>query len=309
MNLVGKTVKMFGLDPIVDTYKEGKRASARYAEMEATIQAQVGQISQMEKELDDLRTQLTPSYPYLSKPHQYPGIIFNTLPKSGSVYIGKTLAQSLDIEYLEYAITHGFFPNYYVIEHAAARLPLGNVLRQEHFNPDPINLNVLAHHTDRLVVHVRDPRQATLSWYHHFDRLRREHSDGVNYTIHQAPDGYDDWAFEKKIDWHIETHLVSCVQWISDWMDAEENGWSGQLLFTRYEDFIADQDAFFRRILDFYDIPQEAFDLKAASLTLENNYRKGKSDEWVGVFTDAQASRAKEIIGPKIFSRFNWDSA
>lgn len=46
---------------------------------------------------------------FVTKKHNLPGILFNTLPKSGSVYIARTLANSPDIEYRDIKVAHGFF--------------------------------------------------------------------------------------------------------------------------------------------------------------------------------------------------------
>ncbi len=291
MNFKGKITNILGLTPFIDRYREGVRAPARYQEFTDIIKAHV-------EEINDLNASIRQS--------MLPPIMFNTLPKSGSVYIGKTLANSLNVEYLERNIFHGFFPNYFLIDYEATRLSLGNVIRQEHFNATDLNMMFLRRYLDRLVIHTRDPRQATLSWYHHFDRLRREHPDGVNYTVHQAPNGYDSWDQSEKLDWHISTHLRSCVDWISDWVKYAESSREVSVLFTRYEDFVDNQAEFFARIVDFYNIDQSLFNLRVPAKTIENNYRRGEKSEWKTVFSLEQRDMATNLIGPELLKRFNW---
>jgi len=218
------------------------------------------------------------SRPPLAEP--LPAIILNTLPKSGSIYIGRTLADGLGIKYSLESISHGFFPNYYIIPNKLLALSKESALRQEHFDPNPVNLQLLKKWAPRIILNVRDPRQATLSWLHHANRLAREHPDGINYTIHELPDGYLGWPIERQLDWQIDTHLVSAVGWLRNWFDWIDSDHAGpKVLVTRLEDLVADEQAFFERILEFLRIPKERFVYRPPEKTITHNYRLGATDE------------------------------
>ena len=245
---------------------------------------------------------------YINKNHQVPGIIFNTLPKSGSVYISKTLSRSLDIEYRNINLAHGYFPNYFLIARELSRITKGNVIRQEHFDASPINIKILLRYVDRIIVHLRDPRQATLSWLHHVNRLLKESpEDSVNYTIHTPPNGYLEWSIEKQLDWHIETHLRTVVEWINDWVNYVDNGGTLKVHFSSYEDLVSNEDSFMKNLLDFYSIPHNLFRHTPAEKIIDNNYRKGEKNEWVEVYSEKQKQEAKSIIGADLLNRFNWN--
>ncbi|MBO6520072.1 MAG: sulfotransferase domain-containing protein [Rhodospirillales bacterium] len=300
MNILGAIARVTGLTPYIDVYREGTRVPALRRQFEEYIAAKEREISQL-KEVNARQ------HEFVSRETKVAPILFNTLPKSGSVFIGKTLAQSIDIEYSEQPMFHGFFPTYFLIDSAAQRLRLGNIIRQEHFDASALNINLITRFVDKLVVHVRDPRQATLSWFHHFDRLQQLHPDGINYTVHQAPPGYGDLSNPERIDWHIETHLASCVNWINDWLHVAEKNKNLPILLTTYEDFLVDKQAFFQRIFDFYGIENAANDLAEPAKHIDNNFRSGQKDEWVGVLTERQKKRCAEIIGHTLADRFKWE--
>jgi DNA-binding transcriptional LysR family regulator len=69
----------------------------------------------------------------------------------------------------------------------------GGYVAQSHLAPSLENLQILQHYRLKTVLHLRDPRQALLSWVHHIARRRR-----VDLTaLHQAEwimPGPDSWA-------------------------------------------------------------------------------------------------------------------
>jgi hypothetical protein len=235
-----------------------------------------------------------------------PAILLNTLPKSGSIYIMRTLAQSLSIEFFDKSIAFGYFPRYFMVPGSLERLRAGNVVRQEHFDATPLNIELCGRYVDRMVLQVRDPRQAMYSWAHHVNRLAKLAPDGVNYTIHQPPQGFYDWSFEQQLDWHIETHLVSLVGWLREWLAYEGRGGPIALLWTSYDELVADERALFQRILDFYEIPSARFVFRPAAKTIDNNFRAGDPDAWKKAFTAQQKGRCEEIIGADLLKHFGW---
>lgn len=281
-----------GLLESVTTIKNDFRRRPRQSKLDRLMNDKddlLKAIESKEVEIELLKERITyyegkPTY-YLNKQTILPGIIFDAIQKSAGVFIVRTLAQSLDIEFREISMAHGHFPYYFVIPNSLERVRQGNMIRHEHFNTSRINIEVLSRYTDRLIVHLRDPRQATLSWMHHAERLHREHPDGFIVNIHFTfPDGYEDRTFEQRLDWHIDTQLRSIFEWISDWVAYANTGGKVKVLFTRYEDFLKDEQSFFRRILDFYDIPQQAFIYSPAEKTMAFHFREGRADEW-GLYT------------------------
>lgn len=204
-------------------------------------------------------------------------------------------------------VSHGFFPDYYPIPGRMARFTDGRVVRQEHFDAKPLTINWLGRYTDRMILHLRDPRQATLSWLHHANRLAREHPDACNYTVHSLPQGYLEWPFDRQLDWQIETHMASLAAWLRGWLSYVDGAERDlRVMTTRYEDMVADELGFFARVLEFYGIPDALFVHRPAEKTLAHNYRRGEPGEWLRVFSSAQKARSVDLIGRDILAHFNW---
>lgn len=233
-----------------------------------------------------------------------PSILFNTLPKSGSVFITKTLTQGLGFQHL--AVSLGYFPVDLIDWTKLKRAAQGNHVSQEHFDASEMNLQILRHFKPRMVLHLRDPRQATLSFLHHTVRLFNEGHGDMAFQICPTPG--KDFYFESlsgQIDWMIENYLTGAVKWICDWL-AVADAKGLDILITTYEDFVSDNQALYHRILDFYGIPRERFHAVALAKTMENHYRKGKVAEWKEVFSPRQRERATAVVTQKLIDRFNW---
>ncbi len=240
-----------------------------------------------------------------------PPIVLNTMPKSGSVYILGTLASSLSIERYNKPICHGFFPEYFMIPAALHRLSLGNVARQEHFNASPLNIDICSNYFRRMVLHVRDPRQATLSWTHHVNRhlTRYPEQPYVHGSQYDPPTGFLHWSLEQQISWHIERFFVGSVKWLQEWLGYQRNEGPVAVLVTTHDELVADERAFFARIVDFFDIPNSRFHWSPEDKKIENHFRSGNPNEWTTVFTEAQKKRCLELLDRALLERFGWPTA
>jgi len=241
------------------------------------------------------------------KTKKLPPILINTMQKSGSIYLTRTIATSLGIEYSLVSLASGIFPSYCMMPAAFKRFRRGSIVRQEHFDASHFNLEICARYVDRIVLHLRDPRQSTLSWTHHFNRYRDIHPGSTVGTVHRPPEDFCRWPFERQLDWHIDHHLVSQVMWLRRWMLVEQEA-PFQILRTRYEELLNNERALFDRILAFYDIPAGGIAMRTPEKTIEYHYRCGRSDEWKEVFTSGQKRRSRTIIGNDILEHFGWDT-
>ncbi|HDN26564.1 MAG TPA: hypothetical protein ENG03_05625 [Thioploca sp.] len=77
-------------------------------------------------------------------------------------------------------------------------------------------------------------------------------------------------------------------------------------MFTQYEDFKENPDAFFASIWAFYDL-DKSFTYKVKTLRVgERHFRKGMVDEWRQVFSPEQAVKASQMIPERLFKKFKW---
>ena len=245
----------------------------------------------------------------------FPGILLNTIPKSGSIYLANALCRGLGIPFMR--ISGDWFPGDVLVPDQLRILAAGNAVTQEHLDANPQNRVALNVILDRLVVHVRDPRMTTLEWVHHLITERALH--GPEATQLQLPElvppGFFDLSMSEKIDHQIDHLLPVMIGWLTDWVDASEDAaFRSQILFTRYDDMVADEPAFYRSILDFYGIAEsqfsyEPFQPRASErpeLEGEFHFRNKRTDEWRDVFTPAQLDRACAMMPKRLLKRFDW---
>ncbi len=92
----------------------------------------------------------------------------NTMPKSGSVFLADHLASLYRTPFARIGVDS--FPRSLVIPGRAEVLAQGGLWDQMHLDASPENLDQLERAGIRKIyLHVRDPRQATLSWAHHLE--------------------------------------------------------------------------------------------------------------------------------------------
>lgn len=221
-------------------------------------------------------------------------IFINTLPKSGSIFIRRSLERSVRLK--SHKLAYGYFPTDIVDYYKVKAFSSGGRIAQEHLDAAPLNLAYLEQFVGKWVLHLRDPRGSLLSWVHHLDRLQKEgHSDAVHASSPFLPTDYFERSVGQKIDWQIEHYLKQSVAWISGW-----NGYYAahpeSMLVTSHNELSADSGQVIARILAFYGMDNGP--VKLAEKSMYNHYRKGETDEWKSVYTDAQQARAAAICTP-----------
>lgn len=239
-------------------------------------------------------------------------IIFNTAPKSGTVFLSETLYWGLDysFKYISpaYALRDNITPQW--IQNLFKE---GSALTRGHFDASIFNTQLLKLYTDRIVVNFRDPRAIILSWTHHTNKHYANGNADFIYYVAPVPPvniGYFEWDLKKQLDWQIENFLPDLVAWMQEWVafahkEQADNGF--KVLITTYEAFKADEHGFFNKIIDFYEIPRADFKYEPHAKTEESHFRKGLIDEWKEAFTEIQLQRMSEIIPPKLLEMFGWE--
>ncbi len=239
-----------------------------------------------------------------AKDRGLPPILINAVPKSASESIWNRIAAGLGMA--QGHISLGLFPDCLAIPHRVRGLAGGGVAAKEHMPATPYNLTTLAAGgVDRVVVHLRDPRQSTLSWAHFLEGdvrsrllapLWRKTTPGA--ALFRLP-------FEAQIDWHIDSYLPIVMDFVDGWVAAGEASDNAvAVAFLSFETFKRDPGAYFGEVLAFHGIDPAAFadDANAEVIHL----RKGAVDEWREVFTPEQQERAWQRIPPHLAERFGW---
>ena len=232
-----------------------------------------------------------------------PGILFNTLPKSASVYILEIISKSLQKTVT--TISPGYFPIDLVDFRRFQLLIEQKGIAQSHLDASTMNLKYIKR-IEKVIIHFRDPRQATLSWLHHLERLNHEGEKEMLFAVNpNLPKEYFGLTFKEKIDYQLKMYFPRIVEWMINWIDfLDKSNDSERFYLSTYEEFKKDSHVFFRAIFDFLGCPD--IEIIQVKPTTKKNFRKGLIDEWESVFSQSQISTIESMIPKRLMDRFNW---
>lgn len=231
-------------------------------------------------------------------------MLINTVPKSASETIWNRLAAGLGMAQSHVSI--GLFPECTVLPYRMQTFVQGGIIAKEHLPATPYNVRQLREAgIKRMIFHVRDPRQATLSWAHFVqdDVSMRLLAPIWRQVVPKAQ--VLNQGLSATLDWAIDVYLPQLLKFMTDW-DAlgRDPDQDFEVKFLSFEYFRRQGDAYFEDVLDFYGIRRESFEPGAESEDV--HYRKGELEEWREVFTRAQARRAWDQIPQELAERFGW---
>lgn len=243
-------------------------------------------------------------------------IFFNALGKSASSFLCAAITQGLKMPQVD-QVAGGAYPLFLLTQRLVQRAATENCFANHHLPAHPVNLYLLDHFYDKLIVHVRDPRQATLSHLRNMWRHKREGDEWLDEVMFLWDGGIPEGFFERsesgQLDYLIDVKLHESVEWIQGWLDAAaESSFRPVILFTTYEEFVRDKTAFIWKILDFYDIPHDRFDYPVEQEPNPDEFLYEKSetaDEWLSVFTGEQKARANAQVPSAMCERFGWPNS
>lgn len=254
---------------------------------------------------------------YFLQKNYHPNIVFNAMTKSGSEYIAKSLVDGLSYQRKDFESIYNY-ENKTNFSNMNKFFSRNSKVAKQHFSakrfslPDGLNfiwvldLEKYSKYTNKIVVHVRDPRQAVLSRTHHTVFYRR----GGPFSL-DLPANYFSLPLHDQISWNIEHYLPTIVAWLQTWIeikkqeDAKLNGL--KILFTKYDELLTDEKELFIKIVSFFDIDPRKFKHKPVAKTSNVNYRKGDPNEWKTQITQVQIERMNELIPKDILTYFNWE--
>ena len=234
-----------------------------------------------------------------------PPMLVVTLPKSGSIYLHRALRDGLGKREIPHNVA-GRLPHVGIELTALPRLIGARGIIVAHYSPSQPNIAEIGTRLDRMIVHVRDPRQAMISWCH-FLPAYAAGTDPAEAALYGLPEGFGTWEESAQLDWLIDHHFALWVDWIQGWHQATSEGWlSTRVLFTRHEDLVADRVKFFERILRFYDIDPILFKAPPLPHRGEANFRSGETQEWRRVMTPEQQARVNALLPRRLADVFDW---
>ena len=233
-----------------------------------------------------------------------PGVLLNTLPKSGSVFLMHTLSRSLQCGRMHVGNMYSLVDQ--ISLEKIRRFVGGGYISQDHLAPSPENVQILEHFHCRVVLHVRDPRQALVSWTHHADDVyRREGEEALLLFPERPPTAYFSWDFAQKLDWQIDHYWPVLISWLVHWLEVRDTG-RLPVLLTTYDELRDDIVGLCRRICDFCGVADDRFRFVEIPKTAEYHYRLADGGEWLRVLSTTQRDRVNATLPPEIACRLGW---
>ena len=232
-------------------------------------------------------------------------ILLNTMPKSGSIYIMRVVQRIVGLDFMY--VGNGYNLIDQIALQSVKKFVGGGYVAQNHLAPSVENLQILEHHRLKMVLHVRDPRQALLSWVYHLDRITESNdaSEFLLYFVPRTPPGYFALPLSQKIDWQLENYLPDLIAWTKQWVEIADQG-TIPILITDQKDLQSDEKAFFDSILAFYQYNLD-YALPDVPKTDETHFRRADPREWLRTFTPEQAASATSAIPDMLRTRFGWE--
>jgi hypothetical protein len=234
------------------------------------------------------------------------GILLNTMPKSGSVYIQKSLSKILGFATMDLGNSYGLIDQMNIQD--TRTFSRGGFVSQNHLAPSPENLQVLRHFKLKMVLHMRDPRQALLSWVHHLQYVTggNDTSEELLYVTPRPPFGYFKLSLSRQIDWQIDNYMPQLVHWAERWVEITDLN-TIPIMITHQNALRTEEKAFFDKILAFYDIDLDYALPNLARTIKETHFRLADPMEWSRTVTPEQGIRAASMIPKSLSIRFGWD--
>ncbi|XOV79290.1 MAG: sulfotransferase domain-containing protein [Aestuariibacter sp.] len=228
------------------------------------------------------------------------GIIVCTLPKSGTVWINKCLHEMTrrnvanDRNYLynaKFTDESFFSPDILDSMCRSGGINVG------HFMCNEYNSTVLEHFLKnglKLVIHLRDPRQALISWLHHLDK--RVHGKPLLMQLLGLNESYFSKSFEEKIKHLIDTQFVEMCKWVASWKKFSEKVSEDCFLMLPHEQLSLDAEEYSSCFAKYLDVPESMLGLAMKPKDGQAHFRKGVTDEWQQVLSLADKDKMEKIM-------------
>lgn len=223
-----------------------------------------------------------------------PSIVVVTQPKSASIPIANIFTSGFNLPSFAYSLV-----NIEVIRSWATDYAQGGACYVTHLEPSWQNIQRLEQAgIDKVIVHVRDPRQSLLSAIHHVSRYEENRPALLR-------DDFSQWSTSAQISELLEIY-VRRIRWLQDWLDAETRL---RIMFSTFEDFARDRAAFVERYIDFYGVSRVHFsmeDVARSEMQVDQHYRAGRIDEWRSIFPPREATWLSACLPAAMKERFGW---
>ena len=229
----------------------------------------------------------------------------NTMPKSGSMYLSHHLALIYKARF--FRIASSGFPESHLIEEKVRILSEGGLWDQENLDASEENLDILAANgVTKILVHVRDPRQAMLSWVHHVERGMSGPDAHLRLRSRiRVPRDYDDRTMDDKLQWHAKNWLPVLVDWTKRWVDVQSSDPRFTIELSEFRNLKEKPLETINKMLEFFEI-LVSFSEATQAVPGLGHFRKGSLNEWRDIFSARQKEVMSRLIPKELKTMFDW---
>lgn len=251
-------------------------------------------------------------------------IFFVSLPKSGTVYTWNAVCDVTGLKIPEFHLLEGWndynsgrdfsCPKLYACGDYNTQMLLPDNMQYysdgyffgAHMQASYHNMKVLEESgIERVVVLLRDPRDAFVSWVHHLRKLgpsaRNYHS-----RIYHIPRDYYNWTLEKQFDYQVRAFLPTVINWVEGWLDYYASpDRKIDILFVLYDELKRDPVNYVKKIVSYNKLDNVDYSKLPMAQVGKLHYRKGEHGQWKVEFNGLNQMLANEMLQERIISGFD----
>lgn len=224
-----------------------------------------------------------------------PSVLMAAQPQSGHISIANILASGFGLAFATYSLIDAAIVAPWLRDYLR-----GGASYVTHLMPSERNISLLAKSgAPKIIVHVRDPRQAVVS----FGRQLQQYPFEVVPSCRASGGG----RLRDAIGISFEERMAYVVSWIDGWVGARDRL---NVEFTSFEEFARDRDGFVDRLLSLYGGDRRYFDARQGLREhpgIDYHRRVGRVDEWRDILTREQIDRINRAIPDRLWNAFDWE--
>ncbi len=256
-------------------------------------------------------------------PNKRQSIFFVSLPKSGTVYTWTAVCNVTNFKMPDFHSLKGWHeyssgrdfscPNLYACGDYNTQLLRPEKMKYyskgyffgAHMQASYHNIKVLEESRfDRIVVLLRDPRDAFISWVHHLKKLGAIGRD-YHSKIYHIPRDYYNWSLEDQFDFQIRNFLPIVINWVEGWLDyyASPNR-NLDVLFVFYDELKRDPVNYIKKIVTFNQVTHADYSKVPIAEEGKLHFRKGEHNQWKIDFSAHNQHLANDLLQGRIIRGF-----
>ncbi len=239
-----------------------------------------------------------------------PALVITALSKSASSFVTTVIRHFLDVPVCRIAL------NGKVVRNWAACVASGGATTHEHWPATGQNLGVAADAgIQRVLIHIRDPRQALISMAHQ----RKTYDAATERAINYRQARYGKRLTAAETEHAVERIFPNLVTWIIDWCDRRETTGSGvDIKICTFEQMVDDAPMYFAELFSYFGVVASSevvsrhlprIDERIRREGLNPNFWLGHINEWTSVLSQAQRTHVSAAVPLSIKREFGWQDA